>query len=488
MAGVEAVIYATVIFAIVCIIYGLVLLRRIKVSTDFLAAGRALPWYAVSMGVALSPLGSGHTIGMMETGFLVGLTGVWFSICFGALFMTWCFYGMGPWIRSLGVTSVPEAFGVLYGRTARRLSSLPNFAFSFCIAGIEIICMSYAVYGLTGLPFPLCIMISTVLSVLYIVFAGLMQMSYLNLLFAIVMYAGMYFGLFWLLLYDLPAKVGITAEQATSRLIEAGQGFKLTMFASPEIITSIVVPMIIFALFGCGSLQMPIQAAFGAKDLAHVRKGLLPAAIVNSLSTIPWAVMGVVASVIPEFAKRGPSFGPIDMLSSVLHPAVLATIMVSLLVANISTSGGHVLAAAIVGTHDIYRGFINPEADDRKVLHLSRLLTIIFSITGGFIAYMLHVAGALIIPNLMWTCALALPGWFLLVYGFWWKRSPKALIYSWVSTWIIVGAWSFIPRSVLVQYVPTFLAEPLNFSLLISFVLTTVLTAVLPGEKGYFRR
>jgi len=67
-------------------------------------------------------------------------------------------------------------------------------------------------------------------------------------------------------------------------------------------------------------------------------------------------------------------------------------------------------------------------------LRLSRLLTIILSITGGFIAYMLHVAGALIIPNLMWTCALALPGWFLLVYGFWWKRSPKALIYSWVST------------------------------------------------------
>jgi Na+/proline symporter len=327
-----------------------------------------------------------------------------------------------------------------------------------------------------------------VLSILYIVFAGLIQMSYLNVLFAIVMYAGMYFGLFWLLLCDLPAKVGIAAEQVASTLIEAGQGFKFIMFASPEIIMSIVVPMSIFALFGCGSLQMPIQAAFGAKDLAHVRKGLLPAAIVNSLSTVPWAAVGVVASAIPAFAERGPSFGPIDLMSSVLHPAVLATIMISLLVANISTSGGHVLAATIVGVHDIYRGFINPEADERKALRLSRLLSITFSIAGGFIAYMLHVAGALIIPNLMWTSALALPGWFLLVYGFWWKRSLKALIYSWVSTWIIVGIWSFIPRSVLLQYVGAFLAEPLNFSLLISFVLTTVLTAVLPGEKGYFRR
>ena len=353
MAGIEAIIYATVIFAVVCIIYGLVLLRRIKVSADFLAAERALPWYAVSMGVALSPLGSGHTIGITETGFLVGLTAIWFSICFGALFMPWCFYGLGSWIRSLGVTSVPEAFGVLYDSTARKLSSLPNFAFSFCIAGIEIICISYAVYGLTGLPFPLCIAISTVLSILYIVFAGLMQMSYLNALLAIVMYAGMYFGLFWLLLYDLPVKVGITAEQVVSTLIEAGQGFKLVMFASPEIVASIVIPMSIFALFGCGSLQMPMQAAFGAKDLAHVRKGLLPAAIVNSLSTIPWAVTGVMASVIPAFAERGPSFGPIDLMSSVLHPAVLAAIMISLLVANISTSGGHVLAATIVGIHDI---------------------------------------------------------------------------------------------------------------------------------------
>ncbi|MEM1514439.1 MAG: hypothetical protein QXH24_00040 [Candidatus Bathyarchaeia archaeon] len=480
-------IYSIVIFAAICIGYGIYLARRLRGSSDFLAASKALPWYAVAMGVALSPLGSGHTIGMWETGYLAGLMAVWFSICFGALFMPWCFYGLGSWIRRTGAISIPETFHLFYGPLGRKLSILPNWGFSFCIAGIEILCISYAIYGITGLPLiPWCIVISTILSIIYVEFAGLRQLGYLNVIFALIMYIGAYLGLAWLGAYALPSQLGITWEGITQRLTEMGQAFKLNMFASPEIISTIAIPMVIFALFGCGSVQMPMQAAFGAKDIKEVRKALPSAAFVNSLSTIPWAAIGLI-TVVTAFAAAGPSIGPINLMVTLLPAEIVAALLISLLVANISTSAGHILATTIVSTNDIYKGFINPNADEKTQLRLSRILVIIYSIIGGLIAYMLAAAQALIIPNLMWTSALALPGFFLALYGFWWKRSKKAFTLSWLIIWIVVTVWTFIPRSILLQYVPAWLAEPLNFSAILSFIVVTALTAALPGEKGYFK-
>ena len=94
------------------------------------------------------------------------------------------------------------------------------------------------------------------------------------------------------------------------------------------------------------------------------------------------------------------------------------------LAAALSTADGLLLAIANALSHDVYYKMIDPEADTKRRLIISRVLLAVVALVAAYVAGTL---GADILFLVSWAFSIAAAGLFAgLVLGIWWKRAGDA--------------------------------------------------------------
>jgi cation/acetate symporter len=94
------------------------------------------------------------------------------------------------------------------------------------------------------------------------------------------------------------------------------------------------------------------------------------------------------------------------------------------LAAALSTADGLLLAIANALSHDIYYKIVDPKADTKRRLVISRVLLALVAVIAAYVAGTL---GADILFLVSWAFSIAASGLFAgLVLGIWWKRSGNA--------------------------------------------------------------
>jgi cation/acetate symporter len=94
------------------------------------------------------------------------------------------------------------------------------------------------------------------------------------------------------------------------------------------------------------------------------------------------------------------------------------------LAAALSTADGLLLAIANALSHDVYYKMIDPKADTKRRLVISRVLLLLVAVVAAYVAGTL---GADILFLVSWAFSIAASGLFAgLVLGIWWKRAGNA--------------------------------------------------------------
>jgi cation/acetate symporter len=94
------------------------------------------------------------------------------------------------------------------------------------------------------------------------------------------------------------------------------------------------------------------------------------------------------------------------------------------LAAALSTADGLLLAIANALSHDVYYKMIDPNADTKRRLIISRVLLAVVAVVAAYVAGTL---GADILFLVSWAFSIAASGLFAaLVLGIWWKRAGDA--------------------------------------------------------------
>jgi cation/acetate symporter len=94
------------------------------------------------------------------------------------------------------------------------------------------------------------------------------------------------------------------------------------------------------------------------------------------------------------------------------------------LAAALSTADGLLLAIANALSHDVYYKMVDPQADTKRRLIISRLLLAVVAVVAAYVAGSL---GADILFLVSWAFSIAASGLAAgLVLGIWWKRSGSA--------------------------------------------------------------
>jgi SSS family solute:Na+ symporter len=476
------IIYAFIYFAIVVFGSFFYFRGRVKNMDDFTKGGQTLSWVMVSCGLALIPLGSGHTMSLWEASAGLGASVLFWPVIVGGVFLPLLMLWFGPWIRDLGVNTFPEALEKLYGKKMGYLHGCVSVASWTGISMGETLAAGGAIYGLTGgaVPyFPWCIVIAFILIMVYVIFGGILQYSMVSVVNATVMIVGSYIAMFlvggWLTAH------AAGWEGITNFYSKANELWKLEMFRfSPQLFFEIIIPVSVLHITAAAVTQGMYIPLLSAKSNQECRKGVFLAAFINGLSSFPWVIMALIAMTIPAIAAGGAKLSVINLAIKTLPPPIVGLLMICLLAATLSTGSSVMLGNATIICDVILKRACFPKMSGETQLKAIRPIIIIC----GLMACVPALFVPMIFPVFLWCFSFGIPIFVIWIIGMLWKTSNTAAWITVLVTYLVNFIWTFAT--------PSWAPQPFDLNMypvtVCSVVLGVGLNLFLPGDTGLLRK
>lgn len=450
--------------------------RDKNAKDGFSLAGRSLSLPAVAVTLALSVLGTAHILGVFEMAWFLGAAAVWFSLAHVILLVLVCL-GTGVWVRRIGVATVPELLQRCYGLETRLLVSCVMSGVLFGILTVEAQGIGIIFASLTDWSIQEGAIVGGILGILYVIFAGMKEIGLVNLVNAVVMYVGLILATIFVAL-RLPNS-DFSSVQSFYEADE--QVHMLSIFGNSQIMLTFILGTIIAVVFSQGVNQMLLQPAMAAKSDKTIKKALWIAAPVNGLFGVFAVVLGLTAKSIPEFSAIGPKGAATSMLVGYLPNWLGALLLASFLAAILSTFAILALAVSTIFTHDIYRSLFRPEAKEKEMTRMIRIVIVVIAgIAIGVASFLPPILAAM-----NWLFAWLVPVFWILVFGLFWRCSQPVAIATLLITWILNSLWSFTE-------LPAYLglAQLPNAYLTVASALVCIFIGnlIVKGTPGYLRK
>lgn len=392
-------------YAVMMIALGVVTSRKVKASSDFFVAGRGLGAGLIATTLLAANIGAGSTVGAAGLGYRDGLSAWWWvgSAGIGSLILA---FTVGPKIwrvaKENNLYTVGDYLEFRYSKTVRGLASALLWIGSLSILAGQLIAAAWLLNTVSGTSKPIGCFIAAAVVTTYFAFGGLHATVRVNVIQLAVKLFGFVIAFGYLLKsgntnidslkFDAPSFFGSNSSTALSYLAILTPSF----IVSPGI----------------------LQKVFGARDERAARLGVGLNAIGLLLFAIIPAVLGMMAySNFPDLANRELA---LPMLLTQSLPAWLgALLLAAIFAAEISAADAVLFMLTTSLSKDLYRGVINPDADDRQLIKVARMTAIACGLIGALLAVWLPtVISALTIFYSLLTAALLLP----LVVGLYSKR------------------------------------------------------------------
>ena len=155
--------------------------------------------------------------------------------------------------------------------------------------------------------------------------------------------------------------------------------------------TGMLSGLMVLHFFYWGTNQFIVQRALSARSDREARIGIITAGFFKLL--IPFFSIGTGIAAFYLFKKNNMIVASDDvfitLLTEYVKPigfGVLGLVAAGLIGAILSTVDSMLNSAATIITFDIYKKYINPKADDRKLVWVGRVWIAIFIVVAGFVS------------------------------------------------------------------------------------------------------
>ena len=401
------------VYAAIIAFVGIINLKRNSSFGDFFLGGRTIgPWmsaftYATAYFSAVLFIGFAGKIGW---GF--GYSGLWIALgnAFVGVLGVWFF--MGSRIRrmteELGVQTMPEFFEVRYKSPAfKLLASVAIFIFFIPYTSAVFMGLSYLFQSNFHLPYTLALILMGGFTALYMSMGGYRAMASLDVLFGIIMIAGV------LTLLGFTVKTGGGFANLTASLTAINPG--LTKAVGPPGAWPLFC--LVF-LTSAAPFCMPqlVQKFYAIRDDKAIKVGMLAstffALLIGGIAYFTGAAARVFLSpeATPAAFKGGePLFDALmpELLANVIPDSLSVLMLLLVLSASMSTLAALVLVSSSSLVKDIYKGFLNKNASESSLTLFMRGASIFFVIVSVGLAW-LRPATIVAILGISWGAIGAL--------------------------------------------------------------------------------
>lgn len=448
----------------------------------FITSNRDLPYYIVGVSLALAVLGAVHVFGIMEMSWHMGAVAIWFSIAHVVLLCVVCL-ATGRWVRRMRVATVPELIQKLFGRKIALVCTCVIAGQTFAILSMESQALGIIFNTLSfgSVSIPTGAVIGGAIGIIYVIFAGMKEIGWVNLINIIVMYAGIIVATIWL--------GGVIVggwDMVENHYLSKGQDFMISIWGAPGMFIAFGLANIIAVTFAQGISQMGLQSAMAAKNERTIVKALWIAAPFNGLFGVFTMIMGITAKALYETGKleivdaaMAPKIAGPTMLLNYLPWWLVAWLLAAFLGAVLSTFAITTLGMGALFAKNIYT-LKDPNASEEKLTNITRL----FIVLSGIVAVACSSFLPEIISGAVWAFAWLCPIFWNVIYGLFWKRSRAAAAIVFAVSWLLVILWTYttFPQAVGLAGVPVPFV-----TLAVSIVGGVILNLILPGKISYFK-
>ena len=451
--------------------FGLWISRRIHSSRGYFLGDRKLPWW-VMMGQAFGTgTNAENPVAQAGATFSLGFATIWYQ--WKNMLITPFYWLMAPWYRRCQRTTIGEMVEDRYG--ARLAMVYVIFAIAFFVfnqgamlkgAGKVIsVATGGQIISPNGVVFAM-----TVTFILYSFFGGLVASAYTDFLQSLLIIVLS----FMLIPAGLSAVGGFHGMRAALKpeffqlysQVSGIDAFTLVMLSLNGIVGITAQPHIL------------TMNATGSTERAG-RIGQTYGSAVKRFCTIGWALTGlIVAAMVVQRGVTLPdkehAFGYASL--ELLGPGLTGLMVSCVLAANMSTCSNFMVNTGALFTKNVYKPYLNPEADDRKLLLVGRVSGLGLTLLGVLFAFVVDevlqaflftetlsaLIGIMIFGGILWKRANRWGAWaatllsFVVYYGINWSQAHHLqLVYKWTPGpfgWaMLAGGAGFILVSLLTR-------------------------------------
>ncbi|MEN6462388.1 MAG: sodium:solute symporter family protein, partial [Syntrophomonas sp.] len=419
-----------IIMLTVWIIVGLYLLAMIgvgfyykdaasKSADDFLVAGRRLGPFMVAGTLAATQVGGGSTMGVAQNAYGTwGLSSAWYIICMSIAFVIIAY--VAPHLRRSQEKTVPEYFRWRYGKGSGLLTSIIMIPPEIGDAVVQFTATGILMSVLTGWSFMFCLILSTLVILLYAYIGGLYSVTMTD----VIQWVIIVIGLIVCIPFALHAVGGwnVVVTNVPKASLDPIKGIGWGT------IVSLIIMYVASFLVG----QETIQKIYSCRDEKVAKQAsLLCSGMYLFFAFIP-AILGLIClaavntGVISGAAieANGTRYVLPTLGMVVLPKVILGFLAAALASATMSSASSDLLGAASMWANDIYKQYVNKNATDKDIVNQAKWSLLVFGLIGLLIATM-NIEN--LITLLMFCFTLKSAGTiFPYVVGHFWDRASKA--------------------------------------------------------------
>ncbi|WP_407314561.1 sodium:solute symporter [Desulfosporosinus sp. SB140] len=345
-------------------IVGLYAARLVKSEEDFSVAGRRASSATVAGILMGTFFGGGSTFGTAQLAFTNGLDALWFTLG-GGIGVVILALTMSRRLRESAVATIPQFLVGTYGDTIGPIASIFSSIGTFLAIvaqGLTIVALLGSLFGMSPIP---ALLVGIVFVLIYVFYggvwgAGLIGVLKIVLVFLAVVISGA-------MAYHMVGGLsGLTAKFPPFPWFSLfGRGFKVD-FGN---LFSLVVGVI--------TTQTYVQAILSGKTVKESRNGALISGILIALGGFGGVLVGM-------FMRANFPHTPSDQVLPIFimkfFPPLVAGIFIAVFFVTILvTWSGLTLGVATMLAKDIYKKLVRPQAQDREMILVQRLLVFVVS-------------------------------------------------------------------------------------------------------------
>ena len=355
---------------------GLFIGRQVRGARDFFVAGRAFGPGLLFSTLLAANIGAGSTVGATALGYRDGLSAWWWvgSAALGSLVLAlW----IGPAMRRVAehhdLRTVGDYLELRYDASVRGLVALLLWFGSLAILAGQLIAMSTILSVVAGAPKWAGCAIGGALITVYSSAGGLKSGAWVNMVQLAVKMGGFAVA--------LPlAMSAVGGWQAVSGMPVPTESYWSFWSGGAS-------GVVYIALLGPAFIVSPgiLQKIYAARDDRAVRMGVG----LNALGLFLYAIVPVVLGMVARLRFPALETPDLALPMILMHglPVAVGTLgLAAVFSAELSAADAVLFMLTTSLSQDLYKRFVNPGADERRVLAVARMTTVVAGALGTAVA------------------------------------------------------------------------------------------------------
>jgi cyclically-permuted mutarotase family protein len=375
-------------YLLLSLLIGVYFSYKQKSTNDYFIGGGRIPWWASGLSVFGTLLSAITFMAIPAKAFvtdwsffMLNMTAIIITPVIAMVFI--------PFFNRLKITTAYEFLEERFNYLARAFGSLSFILFQFGRIGIVLLLPSLAITIVTGIPVETCILIMSLLCIIYTAFGGIEAVIWTDVMQVIVLLGGSILAVVWIML-NTEASFGEMVSYASERnkFNIANMDFDFTT-ATFWVVT---IGGLASALVTQGTDQTIVQRYLTSSDVKNSRKTLYTNAVLTLPATIIFFGLGTLLFIFYSEApeRLSPSISNNDSIFPWYIVRELPVGVSGLLVAGIFSAAMSSISSSLnsVSTafcNDFYKRF-NNDVPDRKLLKIARIATVLTGLVGMVLA------------------------------------------------------------------------------------------------------